>query len=181
MRRGAGREAGRARRGARERRGHSRAAHYTGSNMNLLPEIPPPSPLHTPRASASVAACGGQRGRNMLVFEAPEPSPPRAVALRRGPRCPCTLASRCALQRWAGEWRVARAQESQSFRAAEAGGRGGASRGRVAKLAAGLLPRLLGSRAAEQSSSRAVEQVEQPQQQLFACSTPTHQPRSLGQ
>ncbi len=43
-----------------------RAAHYTGSNMNLLPEIPPPSPLHTPRASASVAACGGQRGRNVF-------------------------------------------------------------------------------------------------------------------
>ncbi len=80
----------------------TRAAHYTGSNMNLLPEIPPPSPLHTPRAQP-LWPLAGANGGDFYVFEAPEPSPPRAMALRRGPRCPCTLASRCALQRWAGD------------------------------------------------------------------------------
>jgi hypothetical protein len=122
--------------------------------MNLQPEIPPPSPLHTPRAQPLWPLAGANGGE---TSSRPRSPPPRAVALRFGPRCPCTLASRCALQRWAGEWRVARAQESQSFRAAEAGGRGGASRGRVANLAAGA-SYFLDSWAAEQPSSRAAEQ-----------------------
>jgi hypothetical protein len=58
---------------------------------------------HAARA-ASVAACRALRGTTHLSpscapFEAAEPFPPRAVAPSRGPRCPCTLAGRCALRK----------------------------------------------------------------------------------
>ena len=104
--------------------------------------------------------------RRALGLKAKEKGAPRPWAHTT----PCTLASRCALQRWAGEgWRVARAQESQSFRGAEAGGRGGASRGRVAKLAgasyfldSAWAAEQPSSRAAEQPSSRAAEQPSSP-------------------
>jgi hypothetical protein len=58
---------------------------------------------HAARA-ASVAAWRAQRGRDthatvLCPLRGPGGSPPRAVAPPRGPRCPCTLASRCAPRR----------------------------------------------------------------------------------
>ncbi len=160
----------------------TRAAHYTGSNMNLLPEIPPPSPLHTPRAQPLWPLAGANGGETCMSSR-PRGPPPRAVALRRGPRCPCTLASRCKSLRAAkmggrgvARRKGARVSKFQGRGSGGAGGREPGARGQTGRCL--LLPRLdLGIRAVEQLSSRAVEQ---PQQQLFACSTPTHQPRSLG-